>query len=166
MPPTTAKALIQGLKHDLLADDTELRTLIPQKLIAFDDAVRSTLKEEEKLVNSSDWGYDAQAFARWRPEYGYFAKQAGFSVETSASRQALWQVVNRLGGKEGYFFGNILWKTRAALDLLVGHKLAKGRPQHSLLQVGDTVDSWKVIIVEPEKQLTLLFGMKAPDWVD
>ncbi|MEG0204595.1 MAG: DUF2867 domain-containing protein [Citrobacter sp.] len=162
VPPTTAKALIQGLKHDLLADDTELRALIPQKLIAFDDAVRSTLKEEEKLVNSSDWGYDAQAFARWRPEYGYFAKQAGFSVETFASRQALWQVVNRLGGKEGYFFGNILWKTRAALDLLVGHKLAKGRPEHALLQVGDTVDSWKVIIVEPEKQLTLLFGMKAP----
>lgn len=70
--------------------------------------------------------------------------------------------MNRLGGKEGYFFGNILWKTRAALDLLVGHKLAKGRPEHPLLQVGDTVDSWKVIIVEPEKQLTLLFGMKAP----
>lgn len=162
VPPTTAKALIQGLKHDLLADDTELRALIPQKLIAFDDAVRSTLKEEEKLVNSSDWGYDAQAFARWRPEYGYFAKQAGFSVETSTSTKALWQVVNRLGGKEGYFFGNILWKTRAALDLLVGHKLAKGRPKHPLLQVGDTVDSWKVIIVEPEKQLTLLFGMKAP----
>ncbi|WP_284962038.1 SDR family oxidoreductase [Citrobacter portucalensis] len=162
VPPTTAKALIQGLKHDLLADDTELRALIPQKLITFDDAVRSTLKEEEKLVNSSDWGYDAQAFARWRPEYGYFAKQAGFSVETSASTKALWQVVNRLGGKEGYFFGNILWKTRAALDLLVGHKLAKGRPKHPLLQVGDTVDSWKVIIVEPEKQLTLLFGMKAP----
>lgn len=162
VPPTTAKALIQGLKHDLLADDAELRALIPQKLIAFDDAVRSTLKEEEKLVNSSDWGYDAQAFARWRPEYGYFAKQAGFSVDTSASLKALWQVVNRLGGREGYFFGNFLWKTRAALDLLVGHKLAKGRPENPLLQVGDAVDSWKVIIVEPEKQLTLLFGMKAP----
>ena len=162
VPPTTAKALIQGLKHDLLADDTELRALIPQKLIAFDDAVRSTLKEEEKLVDSSEWGYDAQAFARWRPEYGYFAKQAGFSVDTTASLRALWKVVNRLGGKEGYFFGNILWKTRAAMDLLVGHKLAKGRPERPLLQVGDTVDSWKVIIVEPEKQLTLLFGMKAP----
>ncbi|WP_370607181.1 DUF2867 domain-containing protein [Citrobacter werkmanii] len=162
VPPTTAKALIQGLKHDLLADDAELRALIPQKLIPFDDAVRSTLKEEQKLVNSSDWGYDAQAFARWRPEYGYFAKQAGFSVDTSASLKALWQVVNRLGGKEGYFFGNFLWKTRAALDLLVGHKLAKGRPENPLLQVGDAVDSWKVIIVESEKQLTLLFGMKAP----
>lgn len=162
VPPTTAKALIQGLKHDLLADDTALRALIPQPLIRFDDAVRRTLKEEEKLVNSSDWGYDPQAFARWRPEYGYYAKQAGCTVQTSASLSALWEVINRIGGKEGYFFGNILWKIRASLDLLVGHKLAKGRPDHQYLQTGDAVDSWKVIIVEPEKQLTLLFGMKAP----
>ena len=162
VPPTIAKALIQGLKHDLLADDRTLRALIPQQLIPFDEAVRRTLEEEKKLANSSDWGYDAQAFARWRPEYGFFAKQAGFTVQTSASLPALWQVVNRLGGKEGYFFGNVLWKTRAAMDLLVGHRLAKGRPQREMLQVGDTVDSWKVIIVEPEKALTLLFGMKAP----
>ncbi len=81
MPPTTAKALIQGLKHDLLADDRELRALIPQDLIRFDDAVRNTLKEEEQLVNSSD-RYDAQAFARWRPEYGYYPKQAGCTVKT------------------------------------------------------------------------------------
>ncbi|WP_054179168.1 SDR family oxidoreductase [Trabulsiella odontotermitis] len=162
VPPTTAKALIQGLKHDLLADDAALRALIPQPLIRFDDAVRRTLKEEEKLVNSSDWGYDPQAFARWRPEYGYYAKQAGCTVQTSASLSALWEVINRIGGKEGYFFGNILWKIRASLDLLVGHKLAKGRPSHPYLQTGDAVDSWKVIIVEPEKQLTLLFGMKAP----
>ncbi|HDG1703962.1 TPA: DUF2867 domain-containing protein [Kluyvera ascorbata] len=162
VPPTIAKALIQGLKHDLLADDRTLRALIPQQLIPFDEAVRRTLEEEKKLANSSDWGYDAQAFARWRPEYGFFAKQAGFTVQTSASLSALWQVVNRLGGKEGYFFGNVLWKTRAAMDLLVGHRLAKGRPERAMLQVGDTVDSWKVIIVEPEKALTLLFGMKAP----
>ncbi len=129
VPPTIAKALIQGLKHDLLADDRALRTLIPQTLVPFDEAVRRTLEEEKKLANSSDWGYDAQAFARWRPEYGFFAKQAGFTVSTQASLSALWEVVNRLGGKEGYFFGNVLWKTRAAMDLLVGHRLAKGRPR-------------------------------------
>ncbi|WP_312628934.1 DUF2867 domain-containing protein [Scandinavium sp.] len=162
VPPTTAKALIQGLKHDLLADDRELRTLIPQDLISFDEAVRRTLKEEEQLMNSSDWGYDAQAFARWRPEYGYFPKQAGCTVCTSASLDALWQVANQLGGKERYFFGNILWDIRAGMDRLIGHKLAKGRPEHAMLATGDAVDSWKVIIVEPQKQLSLLFGMKAP----
>lgn len=162
VPPTIARALIQGLKHDLIADDRALRALIPQTLISFDEAVRRTLKEEEQLANSSDWGYDAQAFARWRPEYGYYPKQAGCTVSTHASAAALWQVVNQIGGKEGYFFGNILWQIRGAMDLLVGHRLAKGRPDRASLQTGDTVDSWKVIIVEPEKQLTLLFGMKAP----
>lgn len=162
VPPTTAKALIQGLKHDLLADDTALRALIPQTLTPFDDAVRKTLKEEEQLVNSSDWGYDPLAFARWRPEYGYFAKQAGFTVSTSASLSSLWEVVNQIGGKEGYFFGNLLWGIRAGMDRLIGHRLAKGRPTRPWLQTGDTVDSWRVIVVEPEKQLTLLFGMRAP----
>lgn len=162
VPPTIAKALIQGLKHDLLADDRELRALIPQPLISFDDAVKRTLKEEEQLMNSSDWGYDAQAFARWRPEYGYFPKQAGCTISTSASLDALWQVANRLGGKERYFFGNILWDIRAAMDRVMGHKLAKGRPEREMLETGDAVDSWKVIIVEPQKQLSLLFGMKAP----
>ncbi|WLI78509.1 DUF2867 domain-containing protein [Kosakonia sp. H02] len=162
VPPTIAKALIQGLKHDLLADDRALRRLIPQSLISFDDAVRRTLQEEEKLVNSSDWGYDPQAFSRWRPQYGYYPKQAGYSVKTRASAQALWEVVNRIGGKERYFFGNLLWQTRAALDGVIGHTLPRGRPERPFLQVGDAVDSWKVIIVEPEQQLALLFGMKAP----
>ncbi len=162
VPPTIAKALIQGLKHDLLADDRELRRLIPQTLIRFDDAVRQTLQEEEKLVNSADWGYDPQAFSRWRPQYGYYPKQAGYKVKTSASLSALWEVVNRIGGKERYFFGNLLWETRAALDRVIGHKLPRGRPDSAWLQTGDAVDSWKVIIVEPEQQLALLFGMKAP----
>ncbi len=162
VPPTIARALIQGLKHDLLANDAPLRALIPQTLISFDDAVRTTLEEEKQLVNSQDWGYDALAFARWRPEYGYYPKQAGCTVHTTASSAALWEVVNQIGGPKGYFFGNGLWKTRAFLDLLVGHKLDKGRPAHADLQVGDKVDSWKVIIVEPQKELTMLFGMKAP----
>jgi len=150
------------LKHDLLADDRALRALIPQQLLSFDDAVRATLADENKLANSQDWGYDAQAFARWRPEYGYFPKQAGCTLKTSAELADLWQVVNQVGGKEGYFFGNVLWKTRGLMDLLVGHKLAKGRPMRDMLEVGDQVDSWKVIIVDPQKELTLLFGMKAP----
>lgn len=44
---------------------------------------------------------------------------------------------------------------------LVGHKLA-GRPSHTLLKLA-VMNSWKVIIVEQrEKQLTLLFGKRAP----
>ncbi len=52
--------------------------------------------------------------------------------------------MNQIGGKERYFFGNILWQTRALMDRAIGHKLAKGRPEREYLQTGDAVDSWKV----------------------
>ncbi len=162
VPPSIARALIQGLRHDLLADDRALRALIPQPLIGFDEAVRQTLEEEKKLVDSPGWGHAPQAFARWRPEYGYYPKQAGHTVKTPAPLSALWDVVNGIGGQQRYFFANILWQTRGALDLLVGHRLDKGRPERHWLRPGDKVDSWRVIVVEPEKELTLLFGMKAP----
>ena len=162
VPPSVAKALIQGLKHDLLADDRALRALIPQRLISFDDAVRATLVEEAELAHQEAWGSDPQAFARWRPEYGYYPKQAGYTVRTSASLGALWEVVNRIGGPEGYFFATLLWRIRALMDRLAGHRLARGRPARPWLQPGDTVDSWKVLVATPQKQLTLLFGMKAP----
>lgn len=150
VPPTIAKALIQGLKHDLIADDRALRALIPQTLIPFDQAVRRTLKEEEQLVNSSDWGYDAQAFARWRPEYGYYPKQAGCTVATQASRRALWQVVNQIGGEEGYFSAICCGKPAARWICWSATGWPAGGPQRAYLQTGDTVDSWKVIIVEEE----------------
>ncbi len=162
VPPTLASALIQGLKHDLLADDRQLRELIPQPLISFDDAVRSALEDQHKLSDSLNWGNDPQALNRWQPDYGFFARQAGCTVTTSASLEDLWQVVNQLGGEQGYFFGNALWKTRALMDRVMGHKLPTGRPARNLLEIGDYVDSWKVIVADPQQELTLLFGMKAP----
>ena len=92
-------------------------------------------------------------------------KQAGCTVNTSASRlAALWKVVNQnCGGKRRLFLRQRSVENFAARWIcLVGSPAGKGRLENEYLQTSDAVDSWKVIIVEPEKQLTLLFGMKAP----
>lgn len=162
VPTSIAKELIQGLKYDLPAKDASLRKLIPQKLISFDDAVRETLADEEAALDDQDWGYSPEVRNRWKPGYGYYPKNAGCTVSTPASAAALWHVVQQIGGEQGYFYGNALWKTRALLDDLVGNKVTYGRPQRETLALGDMIDGWRVIKLEPEKQLTLLFGMKAP----
>jgi hypothetical protein len=77
------------------------------------------------------------AGVRLLPETG------GLHGENPPALSALWEVVNQIGGKERYFFGNLLWQTRGTMDLLVGHRLAKGRPARPYLEVGDAVDSWK-----------------------
>ncbi|EPC5643260.1 DUF2867 domain-containing protein [Proteus mirabilis] len=162
VPTSIAKELIQGLKYDLPAKDASLHKLIPQKLISFDDAVRETLADEEAALDDQDWGYSPEVRNRWKPGYGYYPKNAGCTVSTPASAAALWHVVQQIGGEQGYFYGNALWKTRALLDDLVGNKVTYGRPQRETLALGDMIDGWRVIKLEPEKQLTLLFGMKAP----
>jgi len=162
VPPTIAKELIQGLQHDLPADDKALRKLIPQTLISFDDAVRTTLAEEADAVDNADWGYDPEVRKRWRPGYGYYPKQAGSTLGTTASSESLWHTVQQIGGKDGYFYANGLWKTRAIMDDMMLNKVKYGRPDREDLRLGDEVDGWRVINLEPNKQLSLLFGMKAP----
>jgi len=49
------------------------------------------------------------------------------------------------------------------MDWTVGGPSFRRRRRHpDELRVGDVVDSWRAIAVEPEKKLTLLMEMKAP----
>ncbi|WP_447877261.1 DUF2867 domain-containing protein [Serratia fonticola] len=162
VPTSIASALIQGLNHDLPADGKPLQALIPQPLQTFDEAVKETLRREDEVVDSADWGYDPEARARWRPGYGFYPKHAGCELDTQASSEALWHVVQQLGGKEGYFYANILWQIRARMDDMIGNGIVYGRPQRNTLEIGDLVDGWKVITKKPLRQLALMFGMKAP----
>ncbi|MFZ1873427.1 MAG: DUF2867 domain-containing protein, partial [Chania sp.] len=162
VPTSIASALIQGLNHDLPADGAPLQALIPQRLQTFDEAVKETLRREDEVIDSADWGYDPEARARWRPGYGFYPKHAGCTLDTQASSAALWHVVQQLGGKEGYFYANILWQIRARMDDIAGNGIVYGRPARDTLEVGDLVDGWKVITMKPLRQLALMFGMKAP----
>jgi hypothetical protein len=56
-----------------------------------------------------------------------------------------------------------LWTVREFCDWAIGGQgLNRGRRHPTELRVGDTIDSWRVIGVEPPRRLTLGFGMKAP----
>ncbi|MFZ0791366.1 MAG: DUF2867 domain-containing protein, partial [Chromatiaceae bacterium] len=45
---------------------------------------------------------------------------------------------------------------------LGGQGLRRGRRHPTELRVGDRIDSWEVIGIDPERRLTLAFGMRAP----
>jgi len=49
------------------------------------------------------------------------------------------------------------------MDWLVGGRgMQRGRRHPQDVRVGDRIDSWEVIGIEPERRLTLSFGMRAP----
>jgi hypothetical protein len=164
VPTNIARALIEGLKHDFTADDAELRRLVPQHLLGFREAVAAVFAAErasEPVV--ARWIEGAFAVRQQRIDYAYYAKRAGGSAETEAPPSAVWEVVAAIGGDTGYYYLNGLWQLRELLDWMAGGPGRKhGRRHPSELRVGDRIDSWKVLGLEPERRLSLAFGMKAP----
>jgi hypothetical protein len=75
----------------------------------------------------------------------------------------VWQTVATVGGDNGYYCMAWLWWVRSVLDWLVGGPgLTRGRRHPTELRIGDRVDYWTVLALEPAHRLTLHFGMRAP----
>jgi len=96
-------------------------------------------------------------------DYPRFPFRAGASATTAAPRAAVWEQCVSIGGSNRYYYMNPLWSLRELLDALLGGRgLSRGRPLHTDLRPGDVIDSWRVLVVEPQERLALGFGMKAP----
>jgi len=164
VPSSIGAALLSGLEHDFVADHHAIDKKYPQSLISFKDMVANSIEQEGKFVRSNVWGFDPAALSRWQPGYGYYPKQTGAEIETRLSSKQIWKVVRQIGSKkQGYFFANLLWRTREWLDIFFGGgKPIRRSPAGPELRVGDHIDSWKVIRCEENQFISLLFGMKGP----
>ncbi len=163
VPTNIARALIDGLEHDVIADDADIRALIPMQLMDFKQSVRAAMQAEQENAVVAHWVEGSIVCRNFHPEYAFYAKKAGDEAVTSASADALWRQVTAFGGKRGYYYADFLWFLRRLMDWSVGGPSFRRRRRHpDDLRVGDVVDSWRAIAVEPEKKLTLLMEMKAP----
>jgi uncharacterized protein YbjT (DUF2867 family) len=163
VPANVARALIDGLEHDVIADDAEIRKLIPLRLLDFRESVQAALDAEQANAVVAHWVEGSIACRDFHPEYAFYAKKAGDEALTEASAEALWRQVTAFGGAVGYYYADSLWFLRRLLDWLAGGPSFRRRRRHPTdLRVGDVVDSWRAIAVEPGHRLTLLMEMKAP----
>jgi uncharacterized protein YbjT (DUF2867 family) len=163
VPTPIARALIEGLKHDFTAHPEALRALVPQPLLGFRESVEAAFAAERNAEVQARWTEGAFNMRQRRLDYAYYAKRAGGSAVAEAPASAVWSLVAAIGGDNRYYFLNGLWTLREVIDwALGGQGLRHGRRHPTELRVGDRIDSWEVIGIEPERRLTLAFGMRAP----
>jgi hypothetical protein len=75
----------------------------------------------------------------------------------------VWRVVTSLGGATGYFTLDWIWRLREGIDWLLGGRgFTRGRRDPDDLRLGDAIDYWTVVGLDPGRVLTLDFGLKAP----
>ena len=163
VPTPVARALIGGLMHDIPANDSRLRLLVPQNLLSYREAVREALKAERHPAVATRWTEGLLMFRDSRQDHSFYAKRAGASTVTTASPHALWAIISRIGGETGYYYMDLLWNIREVMDWIVGGPgMEKRRDHPTELRLGDRIDYWKILALEPERRLTLHFGMRAP----
>lgn len=165
-----ARPLAEGLSVPVVCRENRIRSLVPQPLLSCREAIRLALRRIEQHTVETSW---ADAGRLVPPEWAQEgdADYAGGTVFESAWRirvrcpaEAAWGPIARIGGETGWYFGDRLWALRGWMDRLAGGPgLRRGRPDASpVLRVGDAVDFWRVLKVEPPRRLSLLAEMKMP----
>lgn len=163
VPSSISGALIEGMRQNFTADDRRIRELVPQRLLDYREATEAVFEAERNQPVYTRWVDGGFIFRKHNHKNAYYGKQATGNYWTSASPESVWKVLCRIGGKNRYFYMNFLWFIREWMDFFVG---GTGRNHYrrdpELIELGDRIDSWEVIAMEPGERFTLRFGMKAP----
>jgi uncharacterized protein YbjT (DUF2867 family) len=169
IPASLAQPLAEGLANPVVCEDNRIRNLIPQDLLDCRQTIRLALQRIEQQRVETCW---SDAGSLIPPEWvscgdasyaGGTILSLGYRVLLSATPDEVWQVISRIGGQTGWYCGNALWTIRGGLDrLLGGSGLRRGRRHPTELQVGDALDFFRVLEIEPNRRLLLLAEMKLP----
>jgi len=169
VPMTLVRALIEGLRNEVVCRDNTIHDLVPQELLSCREAIRRALeKTEHQKVETCFFDVGSACMPEWAsvndPAYaGGTRFELGYKARIQGDPKDIWKVVERIGGEQGWYYGDPLWELRGFLDrLMTGPGLVRGRPQgQDQARVGDALDFWRVLVSD-EKRLLLLAEMRMP----
>ncbi|MFE4862184.1 SDR family oxidoreductase [Streptomyces sp. NPDC056670] len=172
VPPAIARPLAESLRHEVVCGEHDIARYVPDgpgAPLGFDDALALALRRIR----------DAQVVTRWSNASVPGAPSdplptdpdwAGGSLYTDVRRldvdapaDALWRVVEGIGGENGWYSLPAAWALRGWFDRLVGGVgLRRGRRDAHRLIAGDSLDFWRVEEIERGRLLRLRAEMRLP----
>jgi uncharacterized protein YbjT (DUF2867 family) len=85
------------------------------------------------------------------------------AIEVAVPPSAAFAPIRRIGGRNGWYFANLLWWIRGTADIFVGGVgLRRGRRDPEHVSIGDALDFWRVEAFEPDQSLRLAAEMRVP----
>ncbi len=161
------RPLVERMRDEILCRDERIRKIVPQKLLSCRDAITKALGEVYRNeVASSCFDAGSTRLPEWaggmdKAETRVFRDT--FSITLDGPPELAWNVVKRIGGNTGWYFGTCLWRLRGFVDeLLGGPGLSRGRRHVDSVAMGDHLDFWRVVAVEERHRLLLRAEMLAP----
>lgn len=164
-----AKNLVDSMKVKVVCADNRINKILNITTISYRASLDRAFQKTENNEVESSWKdsfsssgiqYNHSKYIEV-PQFGCFRDRRSRSVPQIDSCVAkIWSI----GGENGWYCGNGLWKIRGFLDKIFGGVgLRRGRRSQSDLKAGDPLDFWRVLYANKEEGRLLLFAeMKLP----
>ncbi|GAA3290392.1 hypothetical protein GCM10020295_04740 [Streptomyces cinereospinus] len=172
VPASIARPLTESLRHEVVCHEHDIARYVPDppgRPLPFDEALALALRRVREAQVATRWSSAAVPGAPSDPlptdpdwaGGSLYEDERHLPVE--ASREALWRVIEGIGGDNGWYSFPLAWSVRGWLDRFVGGVgLRRGRRDAQHLRVGDSLDFWRVEEIEPGRLLRLRAEMRLP----
>ncbi len=162
--------LVESIKTSSICMNKEIEALIPHKNLPFIKAVELAFQSIAQNEVVSTWmdSWEVQGIKPSIQNFIEVPKEGCLSdvqrVSIDGSTEEAISRIWSIGGSQGYFSLDWAWKLRGLLDKLVGGVgLNRGRRHPIEIEVGDSIDFWRVLRADKKRaQLILYAEMKLP----
>jgi uncharacterized protein YbjT (DUF2867 family) len=157
-----ARPLAEGLRNRVVVTNDDAQRLMPHEPVGVRDAIRQALEMVESNDVETRWSA-AGPIPGDPPWAGGTVFTDRRSVEIEADPHSVYAAVCRIGGGNGWYFGDILWRIRGWMDTLAGGPgLRRGRRHPENVEFGEALDFWRVVGLERDRSLSLRAEMRLP----
>jgi len=161
--------LIESMRYETICRDNELEILLGIKPFPYKVMIRRAFSRIQQNMVLSSWRDSMMNSTREAnlskyievPEFGCYKDIKVLPVDDpDRVMNNIWA----LGGEQGYYYANWLWRIRGGMDRMVGGVgLSRGRNNKDYLARGEALDFWRVIYDSKKERRLLLFGeLKVP----
>ncbi len=160
------RKLIDSLRNQTVVQDESALEAFKVRPQGITQAIERALRNEDREHAETRWS-DAVSAGSGRQPWGgvrYGGRIVDYRRADIARPAAeAFRPIRRIGGETGWYYGNVLWRLRGFLDLLIGGVgLRRGRRDRETLRPGEPLDFWRVDAYEPDRRLRLSAEMKLP----
>jgi uncharacterized protein YbjT (DUF2867 family) len=160
------RELIESMRHPTVVHEASALGRFGIQPQGVREAITLALRHEDRELAETRWS-DALSVAGplrdWRGVRFGSRLVDSRVAHVAAPPARAFAVIRRIGGATGWYYGNWLWRLRGCVDLLMGGVgMRRGRRALDSLNVGDTLDWWRVEAFEPDRRLRLAAEMKLP----
>lgn len=168
VPFAVARALIMGLKSETTVENDNARKFFPGiQPLPYEECFRLAIREIETNQVISRWcdssaGATCDVEGQDRLDTAVYRERISVDFGT-VPPEAVFTAAESVGGENGWFTYDWLWRLRGLIDMLIGGPgLSRGRRDPRELRVGDGLDFWKVVDIRPNRRILLVSQMKVP----